>query len=44
MISILNLNFGLAQTDSEIDSLLNGMAKTENSKKITKTEQAKKTC
>jgi hypothetical protein len=42
IISILNLNFGLAQTESEIDALLNGIAKTENSKGITKTEQAEK--
>ncbi len=42
IISILNLNFGLAQTESEINSLLNGIAKTENSKAITKTEQAEK--
>jgi hypothetical protein len=42
IISILNLNFGLAQTESELDTLLNGIAKTENSKGITKTEQAEK--
>ena len=32
----------MAQTVSEIDSLLNGIAETENSKEITKTEQADK--
>ncbi len=39
---LLNLNWSFSQTKSEIDSLLNGIAETENSKGITKTEQAKK--
>ena len=38
----MNLNLGLAQTKSEIDSLLNGISETENSKEITKTVQAEK--
>ncbi len=38
----MNLNLGLAQTKSEIDSLLNGISITENSKGIAKTEQAEK--
>ena len=42
LISILNLNLGLAQTVSEIDSLLIGIAETENSKRINKTWQAEK--
>ncbi len=42
IISILNLTLGFAQTESEIDLLLNGIAKTGNSKKITETEQAEK--
>ena len=42
LISFLNLNFGLAQTEYEIDSLLNGIAETENSVEITKTKQAEK--
>jgi len=41
-ISIFNLNLGLAQTESEIDSLLNGISETHDSKEITKTEQAEK--
>ena len=42
LISILNLNLGLAQTESKIDSLLNGIAETENPKVIIKTKQAEK--
>ncbi|WP_271785379.1 hypothetical protein [Aquimarina algiphila] len=41
-ISLLNLYLSFSQTKSEIDTLLNGIAKTENSKEITKTEQAKR--
>ena len=41
IISILNLNFGFAQNEMEIDSLLNRIAEAENSKAISKTEQAK---
>ncbi|MEH1009579.1 hypothetical protein VDP25_17720 [Winogradskyella sp. ECml5-4] len=39
---LLNLNLSFSQTESEIDLLLNGISETENSKEITKTEQAKK--
>ncbi|WP_417237463.1 hypothetical protein [Bizionia paragorgiae] len=39
---LLNLNLSFSQTESEIDSLLNGISETENSKEITKTEEAKK--
>jgi len=39
---LLNLNLSFSQTESEINSLLNGISETENSKEITKTEQAKK--
>ncbi|AUC80755.1 hypothetical protein [Lacinutrix sp. Bg11-31] len=39
---LLNLNLSFSQTESEIDLLLNGISKTENSKEITKTEQSKK--
>ena len=44
IISILLLNFNLvfSQTESEIDSLLNMIAETENSKEIIKTNQAEK--
>ncbi|AFM04731.1 hypothetical protein Fleli_2359 [Bernardetia litoralis DSM 6794] len=42
LIIILNLNLSFSQTKSEIDSLLNGISETENSKEITKSEQAKK--
>ena len=42
LISVLNLNFGLAQTESEINSLLNGISETENSVEIIKTKQAEK--
>ncbi len=42
LISVLNLNFGSAQTASEINSLLNGISATENSVGITKTKQAEK--
>ena len=37
---IIAMNFNFAQTKFEIDSLLNEIAKTENSKEITKTVQA----
>ena len=43
IISILNLNLGFAQTKSEIDSLLNEIAETENSIGIIKTVEAEKT-
>ena len=36
----LNLNLSFSQTKSEIDSLLNGIVETENSKEITKNAQA----
>ena len=39
---LLNLNLSFSQTKSEINSLLNGIVETENSKGIIKTEQAKK--
>ncbi|MDO5970863.1 hypothetical protein Q4Q35_13700 [Flavivirga aquimarina] len=42
LIIALNLNLSFSQTKSEIGSLLNGISETENSKEITKTEQAKK--
>jgi len=42
LIIVLNLNLSFSQTKPEIDSLLNGISETENSKEITKTEQAKK--
>ncbi|WP_159948922.1 hypothetical protein [Polaribacter septentrionalilitoris] len=42
LIIVLNLNLSFSQTKSEIDSLLNGISETENSKEIRKTEQAKK--
>lgn len=42
LISVLNLNIGFAQTESEIDSLLNEIGKTKNSKEIIKTKQAEK--
>jgi hypothetical protein len=42
IISILNLNFVSAQTEPEINSLLNIISRTENSKEISKTKQAKK--
>jgi hypothetical protein len=41
-VLLLNLNLGFSQTESEIDSLLIGIAETENSKEIIKTEQALK--
>ncbi|WP_440880416.1 hypothetical protein [Tenacibaculum sp. C7A-26P2] len=41
-ILLLNLNSGFSQTESEIDSLLIGIAETENSKEIIKTVQAEK--
>lgn len=39
---ILIFNFGLSQTKTEIDSLLNEISKTENSKEIRNTNEAKK--
>jgi hypothetical protein len=39
---LLNLNLSFSQTESEIDSLLNGISKTENSIGIVKTTQAEK--
>ncbi|MCK8482298.1 hypothetical protein [Psychroserpens algicola] len=42
LILLLNLNLGYSQTESEIDSLLIGIAETENSKEIIKTVQAEK--
>jgi hypothetical protein len=41
-ILLLNLNSGFSQTESRIDSLLIGIAETENSKEIIKTVQAEK--
>ena len=38
----LNLNLSYSQTEFEIDSLLTGIAETENSSEIIKTEQAEK--
>jgi hypothetical protein len=42
IILILNINLGFAQTNSDIDLLLNGIVEIENSKQITKTEQAER--
>ena len=42
IISILNFNLGFTQTKSDINLLLNGIAETEDSKGIIKTEQAEK--
>ncbi|MCW0493585.1 hypothetical protein OKE73_10695, partial [Riemerella anatipestifer] len=42
IILVLNQTLSFAQTKSEIDLLLNGIAKTGDSKKIRKTEQAQK--
>jgi hypothetical protein len=42
MIVILISSFGFSQSKSEIENLLDGISKIENSKEITKTEQAKK--
>jgi hypothetical protein len=39
---LLNLNLSFSQTEPEIDSLLNGIAKTENSIGIVKTKQAER--
>ena len=39
---LLNLNLSFSQTKSEVEYLLDGITKTENSKEIIKTEQAKK--
>ncbi len=39
---LLNLNLSFSQTESEIDSLLNGIAKTENSIGIVKTKQTER--
>ncbi|WP_179320722.1 hypothetical protein [Winogradskyella helgolandensis] len=39
---LLNLNLSFSQTESEIDSLLNEISKTENSIGIIKTKQAEK--
>ena len=36
---LLNFNLSFSQTDSEINSLLNAISKTENSKEIIKTEK-----
>ena len=41
-VLLLNLNLGFSQTESKIDSLLIGIAETENSKEIIKTVQAEK--
>lgn len=41
-VLLLNLNLGFSQTESEIDSLLIGIAETKNSKEIIKTVQAEK--
>jgi len=40
LICFLNLNFGFAQSKSEIDYLLNEIAETKDSKEITETIQA----
>ncbi len=42
IILVVNQNLALSQTEMEIDSLLDGIAKTENSKGIIKTVQAEK--
>ena len=42
IFGILISNFGFSQSKSEIENLLNGISKIENSKEITKTEQAQK--
>jgi len=42
IIVVLISSFGFSQSKSEIENLLDGISKIENSKKITKTEQAKK--
>ncbi|WP_046745904.1 hypothetical protein [Kordia zhangzhouensis] len=42
LIILLNLNFSFSQTESEIDLLLNEIAKTKNSIGIIKTTQAEK--
>tara|TARA_Y100000815_G_scaffold273595_1_gene305256 strand:- start:218 stop:652 length:435 start_codon:yes stop_codon:yes gene_type:complete len=42
LIIFVNLNLAFSQTKSEIDSLLNGISTIENSKEISKTEQARK--
>ena len=42
IILIFTFNFGLSQTKTEIDSLLNEIAKTENSKEIINTNEGKK--
>jgi len=39
---LLNLNLIFSQTESEIDSLLSGIAETNNSKEIIKSKQAEK--
>ena len=39
---LLNLNLSFSQTESEIESLLKGISKTENSIGIVKTKQAEK--
>ncbi|WP_271765971.1 hypothetical protein [Aquimarina algiphila] len=42
VVLILNQNLALAQTESEINLLLNGISEMENSIEITKSEHAKK--
>jgi hypothetical protein len=42
IIGILISTFGFSQSKSDIESLLDGISKIENSKEITKTEQAEK--
>ena len=42
IIGILISSFGFSQSKSDIENLLDGISKTENSKEITKTEQAEK--
>lgn len=42
IIGILISNFGFSQSKSEIENLLDGISKIENSREITKTEQAEK--
>ena len=42
LISILTINFSFSQSKSDVENLLNGISKTENSKEIKNTKQAEK--
>ena len=42
IIGVLISNFGFSQSKSEIENLLDGISKIENSKELTNTEQAEK--